>query len=929
MFSAISSEPLLGREREIAVIRSMVAGAQSGRSGVLVVTGDAGVGKTALVSYVGSSTQGMNFVQLVGLEGESGLPFAAVQRLVLHNRGAVSQLALSQQTALFIACGLEDGPSPTLVAVGLATLGLLTALAAEQPLLVWVEDAHWLDAESLSVLGFAGRRLYSEPVALVLTFRNGENDLAMLSGFPVLEVEGLSGEHAQALLQSVVSGPLDRRLTEHIIQSTAGNPLAIIDLSREMSTQQIVGGSLLHRPIPVGDRLESHYFQQSANLPPDTQMWLLLAATEATGDLLYVSQAADRLRLDASASRAAEMARLIDVGDAVQFRHPLVRSAIYNRSTSTDRRRAHQALADVTNRKKDTDRRAWHLASAALGPDEKVASLIVDVADRAGKRGGFASRASFLARAAELTEEGSLRTARLLSAAEAAVAAGSIAQAQSLLEGIGTLDGNSSHRGRALVVDAQLTAFSGVPGAFARVPAILFSAYQSLAQSDPVLARDALVRALEQAVIVESMIVDITPDTLAAQALSETSPDVSDLEGLVLRALGMQFAGPYSEAVGPARALVDALTSDKASDNDVLRWGMTGVVAATFLWDDAARNMILERAARVARQSGALQALDSILWTTALCETMLGHVDAAESAMAEGRELRIAVGATPEQLEVYTNAELLALHGLDDQLRQYAPRAIEAAKTLGVGAGPPVARSALMTLEISRNNYVTALVLAERIVSDDVLNVTIRVLPDLIESACRSGRPAKARECLARFSFLAEATATPWALGLLARCRALVEPEDAEALFHLSIDLLGTTSATLDLARSHLLYGEWLRRNRRRQNARSQLRSAIALFNELGAHAFGDRARAELLLTGEHARKRSVEDKNDLTSQELFIAQLAKVGATNAEIASRLFVSPNTVDYHLRKIYRKLGVTSRRDLGDALAAGAPGSSSLR
>jgi DNA-binding CsgD family transcriptional regulator len=811
----------------------------------------------------------------------------------------------------------------------LATLALVAELGSEQPVVLWIDDAHWLDADSLAALGFAARRMHSEAVALIFSLRGDAQGRSSLSGLPHHELSGLAGEDALALLRSLTPVAIDRQMAERIVHSTAGNPLALRDLSQELSTKQLVGGSLLMAPVPVGRRLEHHYLREVRRLPEETQLWLLLAATEATGNLLYISQAASVIGLAPSASRSAEAGDLVEVDTAVQFRHPLVRSAVYNGAASTDRRRAHHALAHVITGVEDEDRRAWHLASASLGPDEAVAIVLVEAADRAGRRGGYASRATFLARAADLSDKDELRIARQLSAAEAAIGAGSIALAQSALDSIGSLPSDSVQAGRMLVVEAQLTAFSGVPGALARVSSILFAAHQSLVQSDVALARDALVRALEQVVVAEGMMVGVSPTELSARALEYVADGGNDLESMVLHALATQFTHPYTDAVEAARALVSALVSPEAADEDVLRWGMTGVVSATFLWDERSRSVILQRAARVARQLGALQTLDAILWTTALCAVNLGHVAAAESAMTEVRELRTAVGATAEQLEIYKNAELLALQGHDEQLRQYVPRAIEAAKILGLGAGAPVARAALLTLEISRGDYRAALALAEKISADDRLSVTIRVLPDLIESACRSGRAGRATEALNRFAAMVDATGTPWARGLLARCRALVSNDAAatESSFHTAINLLETTDATLDLARSHLLYGEWLRRNRRRQHARLQLRSAIGLFDELGAHAFGQRARAELLLTGEQVRKRSVDAATGMTPQELVVAQLAAAGSTNAEIASRLFVSPNTIDYHLRKIYRKVGISSRRDLAEALARIAPSSRS--
>jgi DNA-binding CsgD family transcriptional regulator len=902
---------LLDRQEERATLDGLLGDLRSGRGRALVLRGEAGVGKSALLDYVAEAAADMRVARIAGVESEMELAFAGLHLLCAPLLDRLENLPVPQRNALGVAFGLRDGGRPDRFMVGLAVLTLLAEAAEERPLLCVVDDAQWLDRESAQVLTFAARRLLAEPVGLVFAAREpGEQ----FSGLADLEVRGLPEPEARELLASVIRFRLDEQVRDQILAEAGGNPLALLELPRGLRPGQLAGGFGLVGAQAVPARIEGGFLRQLEMLPGDTRSLMLVAALEPTGDSMAVWQAAERLGIPASAAVAAEVSGLLEIGTGVLFRHPLVRSAVYSWASPSQRRTAHRALAEVTDRDRDPDRRAWHLAAAAPGLDERVAAELERSAARAQSRGGMAAAAAFLRRAVELTGEPARRSGRALAAAQASLQAGALDTAAELLDtaAAGPLD--ELQRARADLVRGQI-AFASSAGGDA--PALLMTAARQLEPLDAALARQTYLDAWYAALFAGRFAGggDLHEISLAARSAPPPAgtPSPSDLllDGLAaLIAEGRTQAAPLLSRAARIFAEGDIALAERQ------RWGPVAVVAAVTVWDEESWQAIQARELQSCREAGLLTQL--AIWVRAMAAftAWRGNFAEAASLIAEAEAI---AAATQTRFPPGAAVLLAGFRGAEAEAAPLLEAVSTAARAAGQGVAVQWSHWAAAVLYNGLGRYDQALAEAQATEQALELYTSMWALPELIEAASRTGQTQLAADALGR---LAEATSigqTDWGQGIYARCRALLsDGEEAEDSYREAIGRLGRTGFRTELARAHLLYGEWLRRERRRSQAATQLRTAHEMFDRIGMRAFADRARRELRATGETARRRTASPHEQLTPQEAQIARLAQAGLSNPEIAAQLFLSPRTVEYHLAKVFTKLDITSRRQLRQAL-----------
>ncbi len=901
---------LLGRQRERAVLERLLDTARDGHGAVLVVHGDPGVGKTALLEYAVEAGQDFRVVRTAGVEGEMELDYAALQQLCSPIMRFAERLPDPQRDALDVAFGLSAGQAPSPFLVGLAALGLLSEAAEQQPVLCLVDDAQWLDDASARALAFVARRLLAERIALAF----GARDLGSgLAGFPQLRVDPLGRRDARALLESVLAARLDESVLEQIIAETGGNPLALIELPRGLSPAQLAGGFGLPAALPLSSGIEQSYTRRLARLPRDARRLLLLAAAEPVGDPALLWRAAQQLGLPDTAAVALESEGLLKLDGAVAFRHPLVRSAVYGAAEPNERREVHRALADATDPQLDPDRRAWHRAQAASVPDEEVAGELERSAGRAQARGGLAAAAAFLEGAVTLTREPSRRARRALAAAQTKFQAGALDDALSLLAMAETGPLTDLERARVELLRAQ-TAFVTTRGSNA--PPLLLEAARRLATLDPTLARETYLDALSAAMFAGRFTGPGGSALEVAKAARAAPPPYAPRgSDLLLDALVTLFSDTYESAVPILRRAQAAFSADESAIEQ-LRWLWLATIASVQLWDDTGWETLSERHVRLARRTGALSDLPLALTQRVYMHLLAGELTAAASLVDEIEAATDAIGGT---LAPYGKVGLVALRGREAEAVDLIGRTRTEVTRRGEGIGASVVDWAEAVLYNGLARYEDALSAALRVVDRPDLNPSTWVMPEVIEAAVRAGTPELAAHTHQRLVDMTRVSGTDWALGLAARSEALlVEDQRAEELYLEAVDRLGRSRIAVDLARAHLLYGEWLRRQRRRLDARDQLRTAHDLFSDFGMEAFGERARVELEATGEHARRRSVDSLGQLTPQEAQISRLVVQGNTNREIAAQLFISPSTVEYHLRKVFHKLDVKSRTQLANRL-----------
>lgn len=912
---------MVGRRAERVAVEQLLAQAYGGRSGVLVVRGQPGIGKTTLLAHARDSgtASGFRVESSCGMESETQFAFAGLHQLCAPLLDHVGELPEPQQAALDGAFGRRDGVAPDRFLVGLAVLTLLAEVAEERPLLCIVDDTQWMDVASLQILAFVARRLEAERMAMLYAVREpAPGDSPSFAGLPELRLEGLNDAEVRAVLTNAVLVPLDDQVRDRIVAEARGNPLAVLELSLSSAPAALAGGFDVAEVADLPRRLEDSFGLRSSRLPAETQLLLLIAAAEPTGDTALLWRAAERLGIDRDWVAPAEEAGLVEFDSRVRFRHPLVRSAVYGAATPVDRRRAHGALAAVTDPALDPDRRAWHRAHSVLGSDEEVAAGLERSAGRARARGGSAASAAFLQRATELTPDPARRSTRALRAAHAKYDAGALDAAEALLAMAASGPGDELQQARIDLLRAQIAFRSTRRN---DVPWMLLDVAARVAPLDSSLSREVYLHAFDAAIIIGGVgqgrqgLREVAEAARAAPA-PRGQPNPADLllDGLVTR-----YADGYAAGIPGLRQALEAfcaddLTAAKNRGSSTHVWHWLASRTALTVFDDELLIEIARGSVRLAREAGDLARLPASLVILSAVSALSGDLVRASELVAEQTAITQATGGVPLHFGRLVHA---AWSGRETETLEIHAASVGEAVSRGNGAEVALAQVPLAVLHNGLGNYAAALDAARQASRSLEPPHTNLALPELVEAAARAGKPADAAAGLAELEARADASRTTWALGMAATCRALISSGPAaEDCYRAGIERLRTCRFVPYLARAHLVYGEWLRREGRRQDARQQLRTAHDLLVDMGAGAFADRAARELRATGEHPRKRTARPTDDLTAQELHIAKLVATGATSREVGARLYLSPRTIEAHLRSVFRKLNITSRRQLRD-------------
>jgi DNA-binding CsgD family transcriptional regulator len=900
---------LAGRDSECATLDEQLAAAHLGRSAVLVVRGEPGIGKSALLKHVGERAQGCRVLRAIGAEWEMELPFAGVHQLMAGLLDRRDRLPAPQRDAVATALGLSSGAQPDRFLVGLAVLGLLSDAAEEHPLVCLVDDAQWLDRSSAQVLAFVARRLVAESVVMVFAERDSHG-IEELAGLPELRLGGLPDVSARELLASVIAAPLDEPVRARILAETRGNPLALLELSEGFD-----GGFGLPGDGSLPGRIEASFYRRVQQLPTETRRLLLLAAADPTGEPALLVRASEEVAVPIHELSPAEADGLLEIGEQVTFRHPLLRSAIYRAAAPDERRAAHQALSAATDPEWDPDRRAWHRAHAIAEPDEDVALELEQSAERARARGGFAAAAAFLERSAALTPDPARRAHRALEAAAAKHLAGASQEALRLLEraGAGLLD--PLDRAKLKLLHGEIVDLRRTPDALP----LLLDAARLFEPLDASLSRDAYLAALRAATVAGRLGPGVREVASAALEAPRVADEPRAVDRLV-HGLALRFTAGYAAGAPALKRAFTALREEGERKDVSVRWPWFARRVAAELFADDTWHYLTTRGVQRVRENGALGMLAVALIHLAQVRCLEGDLDGASALLDEADDIASATGTEPYLIGRLWLAGYRGIEAEALVLCEAAER--DAHARGGEGIVLTFAEHSRAVLYNAIGRYEAALPPAQSAATRDELMVSAWSLPELVEAATRSGRGDIATAAIESLTERTRAAGTELALGIAARSKALLsDGEVADRLYREAIERLGRTRLAFELARAHLLYGEWLRRRRRRTEARDMLRRARDAFTSMGAEAFAARAARELLATGETARKRNDEARDDLTAQETQIAQLARDGLSNGEIGARLFISPRTVEYHLHKVFTKLGIRSREHLDRVLPGG--------
>ena len=909
---------LVGRHRECAMLDDLLVGLRAGDSAVYVVRGEAGIGKSVLLEHVAAQASGVTVTRAQGIEADMELAYASLHQLCAPFFAGIDMLPGPQRDALQVAFGMAAGDPPDPFLVGLAVLTLLTRASEARPVLVLVDDAQWLDQVSLQTLGFVARRLLAEAVAMVFAVRDPEGEAALV-GLPELRVGGLDAVAAGELLEAAVDGRLEERVRDRLVAETHGNPLALLELSRGRSAAELAYGLAAADPGSVSSRVEEDFARRLGSLPAQTRTLLLIAAAEPIGDARLLLRAAELLGITPDAA-PAKAAGLIKFGESVRFRHPLARSAVYHEADAEERRAVHRALALATDPVLEPDRRAWHAAQACDGPDEDVAAGLEQAADRARQRGGMAAEAVLLERAADLTPDPWPRGRRALAAAEAHFSAASPDRATELasladLCPLSPLDRARLTRLRARVLFARSRSDEAAP--------LLLDAAAKFAAEGSPLARETYLEAISATVFAGRV---HGPAGARAAAIAARGPGAvapgSEPSDLLLDGVATLLADGAERGVPALRKALEPFAHEDLHSRDAtMRWLLLVPVALEafihYGWDLPAWDTLSTRAVRLARDVGALGVLPPALIYAGGVHIHRGEFATATRMIDEAEAIATATGNASH---TYAALVLAAWRGEEDAAAGIIEDARVSATQRGEVSLLGVTGYVQGVLYNGLARYDQALVAARAGIEHDGFNFTGLSLVEHVEAAVRCGELDLATDSLARLVELTRAADTGWARGIRARCEALLsDGDEADRLYRIALEQLSLDRVTVEVARTHLLYGEWLRRTRRRALARDHLRTARQMFDGMRATAFSERARRELLTTGEHVRARDAVPASHLTPQEAQIAALAADGMTNPKIGAELFLSPHTVEWHLRKVYTKLGISSRRELPGALA----------
>lgn len=908
---------LVGREAEIDELAAVIEEARSGSSTALVLRGEAGVGKTLLLGHVIAMAEDFELVHVDGIESEVQLGYAALHRILLTSLDRIDNLPIPQREALEAALGTRASGPPDPFLVGLAALSLLGDTERTSPLLVVVDDAQWLDPDSVMALGCVGRRLHSDRMALICVMRDPvEQQFSQFQGWRELRLEGLPEDSARRLLLSLAKTPVHEAVADALIGAAGGNPLALLEITEELAPSQLVGLSPLPNPLPIGPLMEARFASRAKALPRDTRLALLLVAAEPSEDPTIIRRAMVGLGISIAALEPAESDQLVRADHRIRFLHPLVRSAVYSGASPADRRRVHEALASATDPEADGERWALHRALAAIGPDEEIAMALEISAIRARTRGGYSAESSLLVRAAELTPELDQRSNRLLSAAQAAHNAGNLSLAKGLLNEARAGELDQVATAQAQFLDGMVSMHLGMAGPS---PALLQKAAEAFAPFDQEMAHRALLAAFLALTSADHLSEgatgrDVGEAALKSLALGESNSTID----ILLQAIASAYACDYEDAVPALRRAVSHF--DQLSLQDIVEWYFVANVIAIELLDAEASVILTQRLESAARDGGAVHCLHHALLLSGIREVWEGKFSAASERSAELVEIVKARGYLREDFAAVVDVELCAWRGDEDNARVKIAALIEGGNAIGSGAVVLTAHMAAATLELGLGNYSEAMAAAQAMHEADAMNRRWWPLVFLVEAGVKCGDLSAAEQALHELELRANVAQTPLALGMWSFCRAQVadNPDVVSASFLEAIERFEDLDWRTYVGRAHLRYGEWLRRHKRRTEAGAELRAAYETFESIGARAFAERSRLELLAIGVRTKEQESNTKSDLTPRELQVARLAAARLTSREIASQLFISPHTVEYHLKKVFQKVSVGSRRELATAI-----------